>query len=155
MKLLPTPICFSHFGFYENRPVAGKARRDYKVSATKKTAIAADLVLVFHALFVLFAVFGGLLILVDFRFLFLHLPVVAWSSIVNLMHRTCPLTPLEQRLRLQSGQTSFEGGWLRNYIEPWLRPLGMPYRLELVAGVAIVVWNAILYGAIWVWLNSA
>jgi hypothetical protein len=125
------------------------------VSSTKKTAFAADLVLVFHALFVLFAVFGGFLILVDMRCLFLHLPVVAWSSIVNLTHSTCPLTPLEQKLRLQSGQASFEGGWLRNYIEPWLRPLGMPYRLELVAGVSIVVWNAILYGAIWFWLNSA
>jgi hypothetical protein len=44
------------------------------VDAQRRPAIAADLVLIGHALFVLFAVFGGLLLIVDFRFAFLHLP---------------------------------------------------------------------------------
>ena len=122
--------------------------------ALRNSAIAADVVLVAHALFVLFAVFGALLVVVDYRIAFVHIPVVAWSSIVNLAHGTCPLTPLERELRIQAGQASFEGGWIKNYIEPWLRPLGMPPRLELVAGISIVVWNALLYGVIWVWGNG-
>jgi len=123
--------------------------------ALRNSAIAADVVLVAHALFVLFAVFGALLVVVDYRIVFVHLPVVAWSSIVNLAHGTCPLTPLERQLRIQAGQASFEGGWIQNYIEPWLRPLGMPRRLELVAGISIVVWNALLYGVIWVWSSGS
>ena len=110
--------------------------------------------MVAHALFVLFAVFGACLVVVDLRVAFVHVPVVVWSSIVNLAHGTCPLTPLEQQLRVRAGQLSFEGDWIKHYIEPWLRPLGMPRRLELVAGVSIVVWNAVLYGAIWVWGNG-
>ncbi len=127
--------------------------RKQNVNTRRKSAIAADLVLIAHALFVLFAVFGALLVFVDIRIALVHVPVVAWSSIVNLAHGTCPLTPLEQQLRVQAGQPSFEGGWLKNYIEPWLRPLGMPRRLELVAGFSIVLLNAFLYSIIWVWGN--
>ena len=110
------------------------------------TSIAADAVLVGHALFALFAVFGALLTLIDRRVALFHLLVVAWSSLVNLAHWTCPLTPLEQNLRERAGQLGFKDGWLKYYIEPWLRPLGMPRHMELVAGVSIVVWNAFLYG---------
>jgi hypothetical protein len=124
-----------------------------KVNALKKSAIAADVVLVAHGLFALFAVFGGFLLIVDWRFAFIHVPVVAWSAFVNLRHRTCPLTPLEQQLRVRAGQAAFKGGWLQNYIEPWLRPRGMPRQLELVAGVSIIVGNVILYGAIALWGN--
>lgn len=81
----------------------------------------------------------------------LHLPVVAWSSIVNLANWTCPLTPLEKSLRERAGQEAFEGGWIQHYLEPLVRPLGMPRRLELVAGISILVWNAIAYGIVWIY----
>lgn len=103
----------------------------------------------FHALFALFAVLGAPLVLVSPWFAAAHLPVVLWSSVVNLAHWTCPLTPLEQTLRQRAGQGSFEGGWIQHYIEPVLRPLGMPRRLELVAGVSVLGWNLVLYGIIW------
>ena len=101
--------------------------------------------LAFHFLFALFAVLGGFLALLDWRIVFVHLPAVAWSSIVNLANWTCPLTPLEKDLRRQAGQQAFAGSWIQNYIEPMVRPLGMPRRMELIAGVSIVVWNIIVY----------
>mgnify|MGYP001029467227 CR=1 FL=1 len=109
-------------------------------------ALAADTILVVHALFALLAVLGGFLILLDVRFALLHLPIVVWSAAVNLAAWTCPLTPLEQRLRLKAGQSSFEGGWLYHYIDPLLRPMGMPRHLELVAGYSILNWNIAVYG---------
>ena len=121
----------------------------------RRSTIAADCVLIAHALFVLFAVFGAFLVLFDRRIAYVHVPVVAWSSIVNLAHWTCPLTPVEQRLRVRAGQPAFQGGWIQNYMEPLVRPLGMPRRLELVAGVSIVVWNACLYGVISWWADGA
>ena len=104
--------------------------------------------LAFHFLFALFAVLGGFLALLDWRIAFVHLPAVAWSSIVNLANWTCPLTPLEKDLRRQAGQQAFAGSWIQNYIEPMVRPLGMPRRMELIAGVSIVVWNVIVYSII-------
>lgn len=111
-------------------------------------ALAADFVLVFHFLFALFAVLGGFFALLDWRVVFVHLPVVAWSSVVNLANWTCPLTPLEKDLRRQAGQQAFEGSWIQNYIEPLVRPLGMPRRMELIAGVAIVIWNVVVYSVV-------
>ena len=111
-----------------------------------KRALAADLVLAFHFLFVLFAVFGGFLVLLDWRVLLIHVPVVAWSSIVNLARWTCPLTPLEKTLRRRAGRDAFRGTWTQHYIEPMVRPMGMPRRMEVVAGVSIVAWNVIVYG---------
>ena len=109
---------------------------------------AADLVLFLHFLFALFAVSGGFLALLDRRALFIHFPVVVWSSLVNLASWTCPLTPMEKGLRQKAGQQAFEGSWTRKYFEPLVRPLGMPRRMELVAGISILVWNAIVYGIV-------
>jgi hypothetical protein len=105
--------------------------------------------LAFHFLFALFAVFGGFLALVDLRMLVLHLPVVLWSSAVNLANWTCPLTPLERNLRRSAGQQAFEGGWLQHYVEPLVRPLGMPRRMEWIAGVSIVMWNIVVYAVVY------
>lgn len=119
------------------------------MNSSRVWAIAADCVLVGHAAFALFAVLGGFLLFLDARVAFIHVPVVVWSSLVNLAHWTCPLTPLERNLRVRAGQAAFQGGWIRHYIEPLVRPLGMPRRLELVAGISVVAWNVLLYGVIW------
>jgi hypothetical protein len=121
------------------------------VTGSGESSRSADLVLVLHTLFALFAVFGGLLAFADRRVMLVHLPAVAWSSIVNLAGWTCPLTPLEQQLRWRAGQTSYSGGCLHHYLEPVLRPRGMPRQLELVAGVSVLVWNVLVYAAFFWW----
>jgi hypothetical protein len=108
----------------------------------------ADAVLAIHFLFAAFAVFGGFLALLDWRAALVHIPTVVWSSVVNLANWTCPLTPLEKELRQRAGQKSFEGSWIQNYIEPLVRPLGMPRRMELIAGLSVVLWNVIVYGIV-------
>ena len=113
----------------------------------------ANLVLLGHFLFVVFAVFGGFLVLLDRRWAWLHVPAVAWSSIVNLASWTCPLTPLEKRLRAAAGQQGYAGGFIQHYLGSLVYPGGMPRRLELVAGVSIVAWNVVVYAALWAWLS--
>lgn len=127
--------------------------RAYRGNQSLNRAFAADLVLGLHFLFAVFAVFGGFLVLIDWRVAIVHVPTVVWSSVVNLANRTCPLTPLEQGLRQKAGQKAYDGSWIRNYIEPLVRPLGMPRRMELVAGVSVVIWNAIVYGVV-LWKGS-
>lgn len=118
------------------------------LNPSAKPAVAADLVLIAHFLFAAFAVFGGFLVLIDWRFMLVHLPAVIWSSVVNLANWTCPLTPMEKSLRRQAGQQAFETGWIRHYLEPLVRPLGMPRRMELVAGVSVLVWNLFVYAIV-------
>jgi Protein of Unknown function (DUF2784) len=113
--------------------------------------LAANLVLLFHFAFVLIAVFGAFGVLIDPNWAWIHVPIVAWSSVVNLAGWTCPLTPLENRFRATAGGTGYEGGFIQHYIGPLVYPGGMPRRLELVAGVVIVLWNALLYACIYWW----
>ena len=105
----------------------------------------ADLVLASHLIIILFAVFGALCVFGNPLFTLLHVIVVAWSSLVNLAGWTCPLTPLEQNLRKAAGGDSYSGGCLYHYLNPLVRPLGMPRRMELVAGFTIVCWNLVVY----------
>lgn len=124
-------------------------------SSTNPAALAADGILIFHALFALYAVVGAPLILVSPWFALIHVPVVLWSSAVNLAHWTCPLTPLEQSLRRRAGQESFEGGWIQHYLEPLVRPLGMPRHMELIAGFSVIIWNVVVYAIIlWTQCNE-
>ena len=62
--------------------------------------IGADLVLLAHFLFVAFAVFGAALTFYSPAWPWVLIPVVLWSSVVNLMSWTCPLTPAENTLAI-------------------------------------------------------
>lgn len=110
--------------------------------------IGADFVLFFHSLIVMFATCGGAFVYYDRDWLWLHVPVVIWSSLVNLAHWTCPLTPLEQALRARAGQSGYSGGFVEHYVGRFVYPGGMPRKLELVAGVSIIAWNVLVYAVV-------
>lgn len=110
--------------------------------------IAADSVLLAHFLFAAFAVFGGILVAIEFTWAWLHVPTVLWSALVNLMGWTCPLTPLEKRLRVLSGQSGYGGGFIQHYVGRAVYPRGMPRQLELVAGLSVLAGNALVYAAL-------
>jgi hypothetical protein len=107
--------------------------------------VGAGLVLLTHFVFAAFAVVGGLLVFCDPVWAWVHVPVVLWSSVVNLMSWTCPLTPLENALRVRGGQSAYSGDFIQHYIGRAVYPRGMPRQLQLVAGISIVAGNALLY----------
>ena len=113
--------------------------------------LAANLVLLLHFGVVMFAVFGGFAAWIDPRWAWLHVPVVVWSSLVNLAGWTCPLTPLENRFRAAARSETYDGGFIHHYIGPLVYPRGMPRQLEIVAGISIAVWNGLLYGGMLLW----
>jgi hypothetical protein len=105
----------------------------------------ADIVLSLHFAFILFGLFGGFLVLYKRRVVWLHAPVVLWSSLVNLAGWICPLTPLENIFRSAAGQSGYGGGFVEHYIAPLIYPGGMPRTLELVAGISVLAWNSFVY----------
>jgi len=115
---------------------------------TTASRVGADVVLLFHFVFVAFSVVGGVLFYFDRRWAWIHVPVVLWSSIVNLASWTCPLTPLEKSLRVQAGRSGYPGGFVEHYVGQVVYPRGMPRQMELVAGVSILVWNALVYSCL-------
>jgi uncharacterized membrane protein len=109
---------------------------------------AADAVLVLHLGFVLFALFGGLLVLRAPGFAWLHLPVLAWAALVEFTGRVCPLTPLEVALRRAAGETGYAGGFVEHYIVALLYPEALTRDVQMALGAALVVLNVAIYCAV-------
>jgi hypothetical protein len=108
----------------------------------------ADLVVALHFLFVLFVIFGGLLVLRWPRLAYVHLPVAAYGALIELVGWICPLTPLEKRLREQAGLEGYEGGFVEHYILPVLYPSGLNRGVQLVLGALVIGINFVIYGVI-------
>ncbi len=105
----------------------------------------ADLVVVVHLAFVAFAVGGGLAVAWRPRLAWLHLPALAWAAAVMAFGWTCPLTPLEKRLRALAGETPYEGGFVQRYLEPVLYPPGLTRGHQVALAGALVALNGALY----------
>jgi hypothetical protein len=106
----------------------------------------ADLVVLIHFAFVTFVVLGGLLVLRWPRLAYVHLPVVVYGALIELVGWICPLTPLEKRLRENAGLAGYEGGFVEHYILPVLYPSGLTRGVQLVLGLLVVALNLVFYG---------
>lgn len=107
--------------------------------------LAADAVVVIHLLFILFVLFGGLLVLRRPWLALLHLPAVTWGAVVEFFHLYCPLTPLENRLRQAAGQAGYEGGFIEHYLIPLIYPRGLTPQMQLCFGGVVVLLNGGVY----------
>lgn len=107
--------------------------------------IAADLVVLLHFLFVLFVIAGGFLVLRFPRVAWFHVPAVFWGIGIEWLGGICPLTPLENHLRLLGGQAGYHGGFVEHYLLPLLYPAGLNRTVQLVLGFLVLLVNAAIY----------
>ena len=108
----------------------------------------ADAVVVFHLLFIAFAVAGGLLVMRWRRLMWVHLPVVAWAVLVEVMNWPCPLTPLENHFRRRGGDAGYPGGFVEHYIWPVVYPEGLTDRTQFYIGGFVFVVNVAAYAVV-------
>ncbi|MDB5747961.1 MAG: hypothetical protein JWP72_2809 [Massilia sp.] len=116
-------------------------------------ALAAALVLLVHLVFVLFVVCGAVLLPRWPRLVWLHLPAAAWGVFVELTGRGCPLTALENLLRLRAGQGGYTESFIEHYILWLLYPGGLTRDTQLFLAAAVAAVNLCLYG--WVFLRAS
>jgi hypothetical protein len=106
----------------------------------------ADLVVGVHFLFVLFVLLGGLLVLRWPRLAFVHLPAAAWGVLIELTGWVCPLTPLEQSLRLRAGEQGYSGSFIEHYVLPLLYPSALTRTIQVGLGAIVIAVNLSIYG---------
>src|SRR5690606_9975437 len=107
--------------------------------------LAADALVLLHLAFILFVLFGALLVPRRPPLALLHLPAVAWGAAVELLHLYCPLTPLENRLRQAAGQAGYDGGFVEHYLIPLIYPAGLTPQLQLWLGTLVLAINLPVY----------
>jgi hypothetical protein len=110
--------------------------------------VSADVVVVFHLLFIAFAIAGGLLVLRWRWVMGLHLPAVAWAVLVEVMSWPCPLTPLENHFRRRAGHGGYEGGFVEHYLIPVLYPRGLTDEIQFFIGAFVFTVNAVVYAVV-------
>jgi hypothetical protein len=109
----------------------------------------ADLVVVLHLAFIVFAALGGFLALRWRWFPWLHLPVAAWGGFVEITGRICPLTPLENWLRLAAGASEYEGDFVAHYVGAIVYPPRLTPEIQLMFGALLVLANGAIYAVVW------
>lgn len=111
--------------------------------------VAADFLVVVHLAFVGFVVLGGFAVRRWPRLAWVHLPAVAWGVGIELSGTICPLTPVEQWLRIEAGTAGYEGDFIAHYLLPVLYPAGLTREAQLVLGILAGGINLAAYWAYW------
>ena len=110
------------------------------------SALLADLLVAVHFTFVLFVVLGGLLVLRWPRLAYVHLPAAAWGVLIELTGWVCPLTPLEQSLRLKAGEQGYSGSFIEHYVLPLLYPSALTRTIQVGIAAIVIAVNLYIYG---------
>jgi len=110
--------------------------------------ILADLVVLVHVAFVLFAVLGGILVLWRRFWAWVHVPAVFWAGGIAVSGGICPLTPLENWFRERGGISGYSTGFIEHYILPILYPVILTRQIQIALGLFVLGINIGIY--VWV-----
>ena len=105
----------------------------------------ADLVVLIHFLFVLFSLLGALLVFRWRKIMWFHLPAAFWAAAIEFSGKICPLTPLENWLRIKGGGTAYSGDFIGQYLLRLLYPSGLTRDIQIILGAIVVVINFAIY----------
>lgn len=109
------------------------------------TVILADVLVIIHLLFVVFVVAGGFLLVHWPKLVWLHLPAAVWGALIEFTGWVCPLTPLENHLRVLGGGSPYGSGFVEHYLLPILYPENLTLPTQQVLGGVVVAVNLVAY----------
>lgn len=107
--------------------------------------LAADFVVLLHLFFIVFVVFGGLLVLKWKWVIWLHIPAVLWGALIEFTGELCPLTPLENLLRRAEGGAGYATGFIEQYLIPLIYPPGLTRDMQIMMALIVIIINVIVY----------
>jgi len=113
------------------------------------TLFLADLVLIVHALFIAFVIFGGFIVLKWHGMIWAHIPCAIWGALIELFGWICPLTYLENYFHEIGNAHSYESSFIQHYILPVIYPPGLTTETQLLLGIFVIVVNLVVYGFVW------
>jgi hypothetical protein len=105
----------------------------------------ADIVVCLHLAFIVFVVTGALLALKWRRIAWVHIPSAVWGMLTEFFGLWCPLTPMENWLRLNGGGARYEASFIEHYIMPIIYPTELTRGLQIAFGALVLVINGAVY----------
>jgi Protein of Unknown function (DUF2784) len=114
------------------------------VLASNLYSALAIVVLILHALFIVWVVFGALLTRGRLTLRWLHVVSLVWGVLTEVLPWPCPLTLLENWLESRAGVQPYEGGFLLHYLDKLVYP-NIPAGVLTAAGVVVCALNLAFY----------
>lgn len=108
--------------------------------------IFADIIVIIHLIFILFVVTGGLLVIKWRKLIWAHVPAALWGALIEFTGWICPLTYLENDLRVKGGSLGYSSGFIEHYLIPIIYPAGLTHSIQIVLGIFVVLLNVTVYG---------
>jgi len=113
-------------------------------------SLIADSVVVVHLAFIIFVIFGGFLSFRWPKVAWFHVPAFLWGGLIEIGGWVCPLTYLENDLRIKSVAGEYQRTFVEQYIIPLiypdlLFPGGFPRSGFIAIGIAVLFLNAVIY----------
>jgi hypothetical protein len=105
----------------------------------------ADAVLLLHLAFIVFVIFGALLVARWRGLLPVHLAALAWGVGIELLGAICPLTYVENAMRLRAGLAGYGGGFIEHYLLPLVYPGDMTRTIQYAMAAGVLFFNAGIY----------
>lgn len=105
----------------------------------------ARLVVLVHAVYVAFVVFGGFLVLRWPALMWAHIAAVVWAFGTLAFDFGCPLTPWEKALWRRGGREPYPEGFLQHHILRSRFSAEHSRRNHTVLGILAVLLNLIIY----------
>jgi hypothetical protein len=115
--------------------------------------ILANIVAIIHFAFIIFVVFGALLLIKRRWVALFHIPSVVWGMLIEFKNWECPLTPLEVYLLEAGGLEGYSGGFIEHYLISIIYPEAMSREVQIMLGVFVFLLNAALYA--WLLLRAS
>ena len=102
-------------------------------------------VLILHALFIVWVVFGALVTRKRPLLRWLHIASLVWGILAELTLWPCPLTLLENWLEAEAGVEPYQGGFLLHYLDRLVYP-DISVMVLTAIGVLVCTLNLAFYG---------
>ena len=107
--------------------------------------LAVNITVLLHFAFIVFVIFGGLLVFKWRWLIWLHIPASIWAALIAMVGWICPLTPVENMLRHAAGGQIYTGSFIERYLVPVIYPTGLNREIFIAMGVFVIVINMIVY----------
>ena len=107
--------------------------------------LAAEAVLLLHLAFIVFVIFGAVLVARRPWLAFVHVPAAIWGFFIELTGRVCPLTYVENYFRIQSGEAGYMESFIEHYLLAIIYPAGLTREIQLILAAVVLVINVAIY----------
>ena len=107
--------------------------------------LGANLTLAVHFTFIVFVIFGALLVFASKKIAFIHIPSVIYGAYIELSHSVCPLTYLENWFLRKAGMKSYSNSFIEQYIIPVVYPNNLTVELQFYLGFLLIFTNIVFY----------